>query len=98
MIVSDPFTAADVTLFAADPCLDVAVTKGASTWNRRALVSKGVQYTDMTSGVSSTVTALQLQPRVGSLVAGSTVTDGVTTWTLIKRLQDDGYSETWAVE
>lgn len=96
--MSDPFTAADVTLFAADPCLDVTVTKGASTWNRRALVSKDVQYTDMTSGVSSTVTALQLQPRVGLLVAGSTVTDGVTTWTLIKRLQDDGYSETWAVE
>ena len=92
-----PFDAGDATLFAIDPASDGVIRLGASSWTRRVLVSRGVEYVDMTSGVSMRVTSVQF-PRVGSLRASATVTIGSVVYTLVKRMADDGYTETWATE
>lgn len=96
--MSDPFSTADAVLFAASPCVDATVTNGATTYPRRALLSRNVEYADLTSNASMRVDTVQF-PRVGNLRPRvSTITIGGTVYTMEQRLADDGYAETWRVK
>lgn len=95
--MSDPFTTANAALFQAAGSDAATVTNGATTYTRRAVLSRAVEYADLTSGVSMRVDTVQF-PRVGGLRPKvSTVTIGATVYMLEQRLSDDGYAETWRV-
>jgi len=96
--MSDPFTDADAVLFATAPCVDSTITNGATTYTRRALLSRNVEYVDLTSNTSVRVDTVQF-PRCGGLRPKvSTITIGGTVYFLEQRLADDGYAETWRVK
>lgn len=96
--MSDPFATADAVLFAASPCVDSTVTNGATTYTRRALLSRDVEYADLTSNTSMRVDTVQF-PRCGGLRPKvSTITIDSTVYVLEQRLADDGYCETWRVK
>lgn len=96
--MSDPFTTANAALFQAAGCVDSTVTNGATTYARRAVLSRDVEYADLTSGVSMRVDTVQF-PRCGGLRPKvSTITIGATVYVLEQRLSDDGYAETWRVK
>lgn len=96
--MSDPFTTANAALFQAAGCADSTVTNGATTYPRRALLSRNVEYVDLTTNVSMRVDTVQF-PRVGNLRPKvSTITIAATIYVLEQRLADDGYAETWRVK
>ena len=96
--MSDPFTIANAALFQAAGCVDSTVTNGATTYTRRAVLSRDVEYADLTSNVSMRVDTVQF-PRCGGLRPKvSTITIGGTVYLLEQRLADDGYAETWRVK
>lgn len=96
--MSNPFTTADAAIFAALPCVDSTVTNGATTYTRRALLSRAVEYVDLASNASVRVDTVQF-PRCGGLRPTiSTITIAGTVYTLQQRLSDDGYCETWRVK
>ena len=96
--MSDPFTTANAALFQAAGCVDSTITNGATTYTRRALLSRNVEYVDLTTNVSMRVDTVQF-PRVGSLRPKvSTITIAGTVYILEQRLGDDGYAETWRVK
>ena len=93
--MSDPFTTANAALFQAAGCVDSTVTNGATAYARRALLSRDVEYADLTSGTSMRVDTVQF-PRCGGLRPKvSTITIGAVVYVLEQRLSDDGYAETW---
>jgi len=96
--VSDPFTTANAALFQAATCVDSTITNGATTYTRRALLSRNVEYVDLTSNTSVRVDTVQF-PRCGGLrPKASTITIAGTVYFLEQRLADDGYAETWRVK
>lgn len=96
--MADPFDTADTTIFGRSPAAAATVTNGATTYTRRAVLSRDVEYADMTSSVSMRVDTVQF-PRVGNLRPKvSTITIGGTVYVLEHRLADDGYCETWRVK
>jgi hypothetical protein len=96
--MSDPFAIADASIFGMAQCVDGTVTQGTTTYARRVLLSRDVEYADLTSNVSMRVDTVQF-PCVGGLRPKvSTVTIGGTAYVLEQRLADDGYAETWRVK
>ncbi len=96
--MADPFDTADTTIFGRSPAASATVTSGATTYTRRALLSRDVEYADLTSGTSMRVDTVQF-PRCGGLRPKvSTVTIGAVVYVLEQRLADDGYAETWRVK
>jgi hypothetical protein len=96
--MADPFDTADTTIFGRSPAASATVTNGTATHTRRAVLSRDVEYADLTSNVSMRVDTVQF-PRVGGLRPKvSTVTIGGTVYVLEQRLSDDGYAETWRVK
>lgn len=96
--MADPFDTADTAIFGRSPAASATVTNGATTYTRRALLSRDVEYADLTSGASMRVDTVQF-PRCGGLRPKvSTITIGATVYVLEQRLSDDGYAETWRVK
>ena len=96
--MADPFDTADTAIFGRSPAASATVTNGATTYTRRALLSRDVEYADLTSNTSMRVDTVQF-PRCGGLRPKvSTVTIGGTVYVLEQRLADDGYCETWRVK
>ena len=96
--MSDPFTTATAAIFQAAGCVDSIVTNGATAYTRRALLSRDVEYADLTSQTSMRVDTVQF-PRCGGLRPKvSTITIAGTVYVLEQRLSDDGYAETWRVK
>lgn len=74
------------------------MTNGATTYTRRAVLSRDVEYADLTSNTSMRVDTVQF-PRCGGLRPKvSTITISGTVYVLEQRLADDGYCETWRVK
>mgnify|MGYP003454009500 FL=1 len=96
--MADPFDTADSTIFGRSPAALATITNGATTYTRRALLSRNVEYVDLTSNTSVRVDTAQF-PRCGGLRPKlSTITIAGTVYTLEQRLADDGYAETWRVK
>jgi len=96
--MADPFATADTVIFAGSPTVTSTVTNGATTYTRRALLSRDVEYADLTSNTSMRVDTVQF-PRCGGLRPKvSTITIAATVYVLEQRLADDGYAETWRVK
>lgn len=96
--MSDPFTTANASIFGGPATVSATVTNGASVYTRRALLSRGVEYTDLTSGVSMRVDTVQFPTVSGLRPKISTITIGSTVYVLEQRLGDDGYAETWRLK
>lgn len=96
--MADPFDTADTTIFGRSPAASATVTNGATAYTRRALLSRDVEYADLTSQTSMRVDTVQF-PRCGGLRPKvSTITIGAVVYVLEQRLADDGYAETWRVK
>lgn len=96
--MADPFDTADATIFGRSPAAAATVTNGATTYTRRAVLSRDVEYADLSSGTSMRVDTVQF-PRCGGLRPKvSTITIGSTVYVLEQRIADDGYCETWRIK
>lgn len=96
--MADPFDTADTAIFGRSPAASATVTNGATTYTRRALLSRDVEYVDLTSQTSVRVDTVQF-PRCGGLRPKvSTITIDSTVYVLEQRIADDGYCETWRVK
>mgnify|MGYP003500439485 CR=1 FL=1 len=96
--MADPFDTADTAIFGRSPAASATVTNGATTYTRRALLSRDVEYVDLTSQTSVPVTTVQFPYCGGLRPEVSTITIAGTVCVLRQRLAYDGYCETWRVK
>ncbi len=95
--MADPFATASAAILRGPGTTTGVITQGSASHTRRVLLSLGVEVVNLTSGVSTRITTAQFTTIGGLKPKAATLTIGATTYTLERRINDDGYAETWEV-
>jgi hypothetical protein len=95
--VSDPFTTASAAILRGPGTTTGVIAQGSASHTRRVLLSLGVEVVNLTSGVSTRITTAQFTTIGGLKPKAAAPMVSVATYTLERRINDDGYAETWEV-
>ena len=97
LTVSDPFTTASAAILRGPGTTTGVITQGSASYTRRVLLSLGVESVNLTSGVVTPIKTAQFSSVGGLKPKAATLTIGAATYALERRINDDGYAETWEV-